>query len=106
MLAKKYRLPIQSVIGKNGRAVKTPFFLIKIFPNQLLYSRAGAVISKKFSAKATARNKLKRIIFSELPPLLKSTSGQDFLIIVNPKIKDLDQKKIAVHLREVFDKLR
>lgn len=106
MLAKKYRLPIQSVIGKNGRAVKTPFFLIKIFPNQLHYSRSGAVISKKFSAKATARNKLKRIIFSELTPLLKGVSGRDFLVIVNPKVKNLDREEIAVHLQEVFDKLR
>lgn len=109
MLKKKYRLPIQSVLGKSGKVLKTPFFLVKIFPNQFGYPRAGAVISKKISAKSTARNKLRRVIFSEAGIFFKKreqTAGKDFLIIPNPKIKNLDQKEIAVHLREVFDKIR
>lgn len=93
MLAKKYRLPIQSVIGKKewGK-LKTPFFLIKIFSNQFSYARFGIIISKKVAPKATARNRIKRIIFSACNP--KENAGKDFLIIANPKIKELGKEEI------------
>lgn len=96
MLAKKYRLPIQSVVEKNGRVVKTPFFLIKVFPSQFPYSRFGIIISKKVAPKAAARNKIKRIIFSALNPDRKP--AKDFLIIAGPKIKELSKKQIIEHV--------
>lgn len=96
MLAKKYRLPIQDFVGKNGRVVKTPFFLIKAFPAQFPYSRFGIIINKKAAQKATARNKIKRIIFSALDP--KQKPARDFLIIISPKIKELNKKQIIEYV--------
>ena len=98
MLAKKYRLPIQSVIGKNGESFKTPFFLVKKFPGGFPYPRFGVIISKKVSDKATERNRLKRIIFSAIESFLAEQKNKlpakDFLIIVSPKIKELEKEKI------------
>jgi len=115
MLAKKHRLPIQEFIGKNGRVIKTPFFLLKIFPNQFPYSRFGIIISKKVLPKSTARNKLKRTIFSEIKlnfcrgqvcfalPDGRQAAGRDFLIIVSPKIKELEKEEIIKQLQELFN---
>jgi len=101
LLAKKYRLPIQSVIGKNARVIKTPFFLFKIFPSRFSYSRFGIIISKKVAPRATQRNKLKRIIFSACNP--KENPGKDFLMIVSPKIKNLTKEEIIKQLQELFN---
>ena len=101
MLKKKYRLPIQETIKKNGRTIRTPFFLIKVFPNNLPHSRFGVIVSKKVAKEATARNRLKRIIFSCLDP--KAKAGADFLIILSPKIKDLPKEEIIKNLKEVFN---
>ncbi|MBI3046205.1 MAG: ribonuclease P protein component [Candidatus Harrisonbacteria bacterium] len=100
MLAKKYRLPIQSVIGKNARVVKTPFFLFKIFPSRFSYSRFGIIISKKVAQKSTARNKIKRMIFSALNPNQQPIN--DFLIIASPKIKNLTKEEIIKHVSNYF----
>ena len=103
MLAKKYRLPIQEMIKKNGKATKGPFFLIKIFQSQFPYSRFGIIISKKVAKGAVKRNKLKRLIFSILNPLEKIK--KDFLIIVSPAISGLKEKEITEQIKSVFKKL-
>ena len=99
MLAKKYRLPIQEFIGRNGKTIKTPFFLFTIFSSQFSYSRFGIIISKKVATQATQRNKLRRTIFSACNP--KENSGKDFLIIVSPKIKELEKEEIIKNLKYV-----
>lgn len=99
MLAKKFRLPIQTVIGKKGKILKDSYFLLNVMPNCLLYSRYGIVVSKKVSAKATERNRIKRIIFSALNP--KKIPPRDFLIIVSPKIKELKKEEIIKQLKLV-----
>ena len=101
MLAKKYRLPIQEFIGKNGRTVKTPFFLLKIFLSRFSYSRFGIIISKKVLLKSTARNKLKRLFFNACNP--KENPNKDFLIIVNPKIKELSKDIIIKEIKKILE---
>jgi len=110
MLAKKYRLPIQAMLGKKGQTLKTSFFSLKIFPGDFSYSRFGVVISKKVAPKATTRNRLRRIIFLAIDPYFREekkplASKRDFLVIVHPTIKDLNIGEIKMHLREIFDKL-
>lgn len=107
MLAKKFRLPVQSVIGKNGEIVKAPFFLIKAFPGKFLYPRFGVIISRKVSVKATERNRLKRIIFSAVENFLTEQKNvlpvnKDFLIILSPKIKELEKEKIIEQISLCF----
>ncbi len=105
MLAKKYRLPIQFLPKKEGRVIRTPFFSIKIFPNpESPYPRYGVIISKKVFSRASARNNLKRTIFSKLEPR-KSKDAGDFLIIANPAVGKLEQEEILRKLEEVLNKL-
>lgn len=103
MLAKKYRLPIQEMIKKNGKAIKWPFFLIKIFQSRFPYSRFGIIISKKAAKSAVKRNKLKRLIFSVLNPM--ENIGKDFLIIISPAMDKIEKEEIIEQIKSAFKKL-
>ena len=106
MLAKKFRLPIQEFFSKKGaRTAKNGVFLVKIFPNSLRFSRFGIVIGKKVAKKSTARNKIKRIIFSFLENFTKKENNNDFLIIVGQGAGSLTKGEISLQLEETFKKL-
>lgn len=108
MLAKRYRLPIQSVVKKSGQTIKGRYFLLKIFDNSLGYNRFGVIISKKAAKKAALRNKLKRIIMDVFGPyVLSGGKKRDFLIIVSPQIINLKpeavKKEILGYVQNFFN---
>ena len=96
MLAKKYRLPIQFVVGKSGQSLRGRYFLLKLFPSKLAFNRFGIIISKKAIKASAGRNKIKRIFFNTLKEFLfMGKEKKDILIIVSPKIISLDKKEIT-----------
>lgn len=112
MLAKKYRLPIQNVIGEKAKVIKGQYFSIKIFPNSLPYCRFGLSVSKKVSAKAVVRNEIKRQIFNRIRKEFFESGkdsellgGNDFLIILYPEIGKLDKNEITHQFDEIINKL-
>lgn len=105
MIAKKYKLPIQQVLKKKADSISGGnFFSVKIFNNSLPISRFGIVISKKVSAKATERNKIKREAFN-LIQKRKSylKGGKDFLIIVKPIVKNLSKELLKNELQKILN---
>ncbi|MDO8430007.1 MAG: ribonuclease P protein component [bacterium] len=107
MLAKKYRLPIQRVIQKNGKIIRVPYFLIKFFPNDLKFNRFGIIISKKVDSRSSARNKIKRIIFQavEFFPKDQNINHKDFLIIVSSKAASLKKEELMQGIKEALNKI-
>lgn len=107
MLAKKYRLPIQRVIQKNGKIIRAPYFLVKIFSNDLGFFRFGIIISKKVDSRSSARNKIKRIIFQSIRPCPKkqSAGGKDFLIILSPRAGSLKKQELIQVIKETLNKI-
>ncbi len=92
MLAKKYRLPVQSMIGKRGGEVRFTHFLLKFFPSALKYARFGVILKKGIAKKASDRNRVRRVIFDVVrklnaPELLPN---RDIIIIVG---------RSAIHLK-------
>jgi ribonuclease P protein component len=107
MLAKKFRLPIQTVFAKKGRHLKSDHFLVKIFPNQLSYPRVGVVVSKKVDARASARNRIRRQILDEARRnIALLPEGKDILIVVSSSFAKLEKTDSQKHLREFFAKLK
>lgn len=106
MLAKKYRLPVQTTIQKKAQIIRTPYFLIKYFSGEYPYCRFGVIVSKKTANKAVKRNKLRRTIFSVCESYIKKWTGRDFLIIASPKINELNNEEIMLQLKEVLNKLK
>jgi ribonuclease P protein component len=71
MLSKKYRLPVQSVLRKNGLTHRGPYFFLKKYESALPYARFGVVVSSKVAPLATRRAKIKRLYYEAfrlLPP--------------------------------------
>lgn len=103
MLSKKYRLPIQTVINSKALIKKGAYFTVKTFTSPHPYARIGVTISKSVSPKATVRNKLKRIIFTGLTPVVKTRPNTDILVIVKPQVSELAAKDAII--RELFKTL-
>lgn len=81
MLAKKYRLPVQSVFKKNGRTYANRYFLIKQFPAAQLYSRFGVAVPSRIAPKATARAALRRLAYRVAHAKLRRLPLADYLVI-------------------------
>ena len=103
MLAKKYRLPIQSVMRKSGQSIKGRYFLLKVFSSNLAFNRFGIIISKKVAKLSSRRNRIKRIIFNATQEFLFSGSQhKDYLIIVSPKAAALNPEDIKKEITIFF----
>lgn len=122
MLAKKYRLPIQSVLNKSGRSFKGRCFLFKVFPSKMDFNRFGVIISKKVAKRATERNRLKRIVFDcakkfagqpagaenkDNPPRPATECGGkfDILIVFLPSVAKSEKFDIIKELDESLEKI-
>ena len=107
MLAKKYRLPIQTAIAKRGKEIRSVYFLIKIFAGSLPYSRFWVILKKGIVKKSTDRNRVKRIIFETIRksgfPL--KISGADVLIIISASAVKLPKDELAEELIKNLSKL-
>lgn len=102
MLAKKYRLPIQEFVKKSGKSYKSRYFLLKIFRSSSAHSRFGVVISKKISAKATVRNKIKRSIFDFFGQHIAKLPIEDYLVIVLSGAAEIDKNEFLQELNKLL----
>ena len=101
MLAKKYRLPVQSLAGKKGASVRGRYFLLKIFP-ATSQSRFAVTVSKRVYAGAAKRNWLRRIVFEYVrqQPL---RAIHDYLVVAEPAAATLKTKDdIIKELTSIF----
>ncbi|MDI6717681.1 MAG: ribonuclease P protein component [Patescibacteria group bacterium] len=110
MISKKYKLSTKDFL-KLIKAKKTvlfqrsDFFIIKINPNGLNYNRFGLVINKKTAAKATQRNKIKRIIYNFIKKENFFSGQADISITVLNKTAGLSEKEIENNLRKDLRKV-
>ncbi len=92
-------------VFKKGQSFKEAFLYLKIKKNNLESSRFGFVVSKKFSQKATERNKIKRrlreLVKVKLP---KIKEGIDGVIIVMPGFKTDDFLELEKMVNKLFKK--
>ncbi|HEY4500070.1 MAG TPA: ribonuclease P protein component [Candidatus Paceibacterota bacterium] len=103
MLPKKYRLPIQGVVGRKSRFTKkSDIFLLKFFNSTLPHCRFGIIVSKQVAAKAVERNQIKRSIFQALQTYITMIPSMDVLIIVSSAIKRVPKAEIILQLEQCF----
>jgi ribonuclease P protein component len=94
MLKRKYRLPVRAKVTRPS-SHKSLTFLLKIYKNNLSFSRFGFVISKKIDKRAVVRNRTKRVMRSCIEEMLpKIENGYDMLFIL--------QKSAVGQKREAF----
>ena len=102
MLAKRFKLPIQSFVGKKGKITKNLFFLVKIFVPASLQSRFGVTISAKTAAKAVDRNRIKRSVYDFLAKVKDKLPVADYWISILPPAADLPKEKFMEQLVKLF----
>jgi ribonuclease P protein component len=105
MLAKKYKLPVDSAINKKGALTHGQYFLLKKLPSSLKFSRLAVAIGKKNISSVVSRNKIKRVVFSffQKNKLYESLPPVDYLLIAKPSIKrDIEKHDIINELNNIF----
>ena len=110
MLPKKNRLTKKNdfdAVFRKGVAVKSDFLILKTLKNNLKESRFGFVVSKKVSAKATVRNKIKRrlrdAVFQKIAEIKNSV---DAVAVVLPGAEKKDFLEIKNTINNLFSKLK
>lgn len=96
MVAKKFRLPVNSFPAKAKIFYRGQHFTIKISPNNLSYNRVGVITTKKTAPRAVERNRLRRKIFDLLGTSFRpegSAACADLLVLVKPTKLDADAEE-------------
>ncbi len=107
MIAKRFRLPIQSVVRRVPLAtVRFDAAMLKIFSSTISYPRCGVVISKKVAPSAVRRNTLRRRVFDVFSAGAAHIPPRDYLLIMNPKINEIDWSEFSLKLDEAFATVR
>ena len=107
MLPKKFRLPIQTMIGARSVTRRSPYFLVKIYTNKNPNFRVGVIISKKTLAHATKRNLFKRRVFNFFNKKdLVSFGRLDILISVLPPATKIPPERIHEELKSILSEFK
>jgi ribonuclease P protein component len=91
-----------SDLFQNGRRYKTPCFILIYKPAS--QSKLGIAIAKKHLAKATQRNRVKRLIREQFR-LLQHTWHFSVIICSHPYINVADEVQIKTQLQACWDHL-
>ena len=102
MLQKQYRLPAATRL-KNPRSFNTPAFFLKVSPNDLEISRFGFVVRKAVDKRATARNRIKRVLRSCIEEMLDEfLPGQDLLFMLKGSILEMKRQDLYNEVHTLF----
>jgi len=104
MLKKKYRLS-WGVRFDSSRSFSSPFFIVKVRPNMLLFNRFGLIISKKIEKRAVYRNRIKRLIHSIVVEFYDNIkNGIDALFIIKKSAVGKTRKELYLAMKQMFSK--
>lgn len=106
MLPAKNRLTKREdfkTVYENGKFYVANGLAMKLIRNQLSFTRVGFSVGKKFSKKATDRNKARRILREVFRKELKSIKpGFDIVIIHNKTDRAPDLKDVSNNARRLL----
>jgi ribonuclease P protein component len=102
MLPKQYRLPAATRL-RNSLSFSTPFFTLRVSPNEFPYSRFGFVVRKAVDKRATKRNHIRRLFRSCIEEMREEIKGgQDLLFILNGKIVEMRREDLYNEVHSFF----
>lgn len=87
-------------VFRKGRRISSPSYVINTLENRSLISRIGIIVGKKYSKKATERNKAKRVI-REAVKILYPTLRDGMDIVISVKGARTGQPKLTVVRAEI-----
>ena len=96
-----------SAVFRLGKKHFNEQLIVFVKSNNLPDTRVGVVVSKKIIRKAVGRNKIRRVLMSEIAERIKDSSlpkGVDIVVRV-VKYPDSDFSKLRDSLKECLEKL-
>ena len=106
MLKRKYRLPVRAKLTRPS-SHKSRTFWLKIYKNNLPFSRFGFVISKKIDKRAVVRNRTKRVLRSCIEELRqKIENGYDMLFILQKNAVGQKREAFYSEIEKLFKELK
>jgi ribonuclease P protein component len=102
MLPRQFRLPA-SIRLSQPNIYTTPYFVVKIAPNELPYNRFGFTISKAIAKHAVDRNKVRRVLRSCIEERLNNMhGGYDMLFLLKKGIIDKERETLASEIEKLL----
>ena len=98
-----------SAVLRQGKRTTCGNIVVAILENSLEYSRVGVIVSKKIGNLAVKRNRIRRIVLSEMAELFQAgriKDGKDIVIRFIKSPEDLDDSKpLRTELNKCLEKL-
>jgi ribonuclease P protein component len=106
MLARPFRLQKKDIdrLYKKGKVSRQDSFLVRFMPNRTGHNRFSVVISKKVLAKATQRNRAKRLMYEFLQNSKELWQTKNFDFVIFPR--NYKEEKALEALNKVLSELR
>jgi len=92
-------------VFNNGTSIKGESIYLKFLKTKEPFTRIGFIVSKKVSAKAAERNKIKRWLRESVKGFLKF-EGLDIVIISSPRIKKKTLEEIKIDIEKTIKKIK
>ncbi|MBI2506540.1 MAG: ribonuclease P protein component [Candidatus Colwellbacteria bacterium] len=117
MLAKKFRLPINTFPVKAKTRYKGQYLTIKAAPNSFPYNRVGVVITKKTAPKAVERNRIRREFFDAFQEVVREDGRRlrqdfgepkrDLLVLIRPiRLNKIEEEDLMRELNAAIHKIK
>ncbi len=89
-------------VFRHGKAHHTKYFIFRVFRRPAERTRVAIVVSKKVSAKATERNRLRRRIREYIRRSESAIQGRDIIIQTKQGIAALTRKDLYQELERML----
>jgi len=93
-------------VFKNGKSIRGAFLILRFVKNNLENSRFAFLVSKKVSARAVVRNKIRRRLQESVKNFMGGLKENiDAVFIVNPSIKDKNFFETKEEVEKILNKI-
>ena len=94
-----------SAAMKRGRRTRDEYFSVFAIPSQLPHGRLGLAISKKVSARAVDRNRIKRQIRESFRECQEDLAGLDIVVMAYPLARQTGSPALRQSLRRHWERI-
>ncbi|MBI2406334.1 MAG: ribonuclease P protein component [Candidatus Harrisonbacteria bacterium] len=106
MLAKKFRLSAEdfsAFVRKRPNGTRRgAFFAVKSYATTSSTARFGVIVSTKVDARATKRNRVKRLAYDFFRAAAPTLPVRDYVCIAQPSAAGKDAKELRADLATLF----
>ncbi len=103
MLARKLRYSFGKGLPKN--IIHLTLFTLR-FEKSEKSAKVAVVVSKKIDSRATARNRVKRVMVAHLSKFISDMNPYSLVFFMKKEILNADSKTIDEKLEEAFSKIK